>query len=222
MPKELIAKLRLPGGLILLVAVCFLIMAARDAQGQTVQPVRQSNASQSTAVTDALQADFGSSVEAVTAFRPFYLTGDFDGDGAQDVVVVVRIKQRRSTLPKDVRVIDPFQGGGPSGFPANPAAENKLALAVIHSWKASRPAGKFLLIGESPILILEYARATSSEPGDRKNLIELMSKRGKRRKREKLPPGSKGNVILLPTEVGGDSVLYWNGRTYRWEDSPDD
>lgn len=222
MPKELIAKLRLPDGFVFLVAVCFLIMAAWDAQGQTVQPVRQSNASQSTAVTDALQADFGSTVEAVTAFRPFYLTGDFNGDGAQDVVVVVRIKGRRSTLPKDVRVIDPFQGGGPSGFSANPAAENKLALAVIHSWNATRPAGKFLLIGESPILILEYARATSSEPGERKNLIELMSKRGKRRKREKLPPGSKGDVILLSTEVGGDSVLYWNGRTYRWEDSPDD
>ena len=221
MPKKLSAKRRFAVGPLFLAIICFMMMAFGDAQGQTVQPIRQSKTSQSE-VIEALQADFGPAVEAVTAFKPFYLTGDFNGDGEQDIVVVVRIKERRSALPKDVRVIDPFQGGGPSGFPANPAAENKLALAIIHSWKTSRPAGKFLLIGESPILILEYDRVTSSEPEDRKNLIELMSKRGKRRKGERLPPGSKGDVILLGTEVGGDSKLYWNGKTYRWEDSPDD
>src|SRR5438876_797936 len=201
--------------------VVFLCALVVGAQGQTARAIRQSNPGQSSAL-EALQTDFGPAVEAVTAFKPFYLTGDFNGDGEQDIVVVVRIKQRRSTLAKDMRVIDPFQGGGPSGFPANPATENKLGLAIIHSWKTSRPTGKFLLIGESPILILEYDRATSSEPEDRKDLIELRSKRGKRRKGEKLPPGSKGDVILLGTEVGGDSMLYWNGRTYHWEDSPDD
>jgi len=62
--------------------------------------------------------------------------------GERKIVVVVRIKQRRSTLPKDVRVIDPFQGGGPSGS-RHPAAENKLGVAVIHSWKASRQRESF-------------------------------------------------------------------------------
>ncbi len=221
MPEELSPKRRFPEGPLFFAIICFMIMAVPGVQGQKVQPVRQSKTSQSE-VIEALATDFGPAVEVVTAFRPFHLIGDFNGDGAQDVVVVVRIKGRRSALPKDVRVIDPFQGGGPSGFPANPAANNKLALAIIHSWKASRPAGKFLLIGESPILILEYNRATSSEPDDRKDLIELMSKRDKRRKGEKLPARSKGDVILLVTEVGGDSMLYWNGKTYHWEDSPDD
>jgi hypothetical protein len=159
-------------------------------------------------------------VEAVTAFRPFYLTGDFNGDGVQDVLVVVRIKGRRSTLTKDVRVIDPFQSAGSPGYPADPSAEVKLGLAIIHSWKTPRPAVKFLVIGDSPLLILEYSRA--SLPDDRDNLMELMRKHGKRRKGEKFPPRSKGDVILLGTEVGGDSKLYWNGKNYHWEDSPDD
>src|SRR5438128_1130510 len=145
MVKELSAKRRFAEGPLCFAILCFMIVAVRGAQGQTVQPTRQSKTSQSE-VIEALGTDFGPAVEGVSAFKPFYLTGDFNGDGEQDIVVVVRIKGRRSTLPKDVRVIDPFQGGGPSGFPANPAAENKLALAIIHSWKASWPAGDFVLV----------------------------------------------------------------------------
>ena len=145
----------------------------------------------------------------------------FNGDAAMDIAVVVRVKGRRVNLPKDVRVLNPFEDRTTAKFPDNPATANKLALVVIHSWKAPQPTSKFLLIGEAPILILEPDRATSSQPNDRKDLIELMSRRGKRRKGEKLPPRSKGDVIVLGSEVG-DSVLYWNGRTYVWEDSPDD
>jgi len=31
--------------------------------------------------------------------------------------------------------------------------------------------------------------------------------------------GAKGDVILLGNQVGDNSPLYWNGRTYVWEDS---
>jgi hypothetical protein len=77
-----------------------------------------------------------------------------------------------------------------------------------------------LLVGEGPILIFVYDRA--SDPDGAKNLIELMSKRGKRFKGLKFPPTAKGDVILLGTEVGSDSPLYWNGRTYRWEEPEGD
>ena len=205
----------LAGRTIFLSLVGSILIVAVNEPGLTAHKMGQPKA-QSEAVTEVLQASFGSAVEAVTGFKPFYLTGDFNGDGMQDIVVVVRIKERRTALPKDVRLINPFSSGPKVTFPSNPAGENKLALAIIHSWKTPQTAAKFLLVGEAPILILVYER--TSDPESAKDLMELMSKRGKRRKGQTLPPTAKGDVILLGTEVGGDSPLYWNGRTYRWEE----
>jgi len=213
---------RLSGSLLSGALICFVVTAAGNARDQTAQSAVTVNHSQSTVIAAVLQTSFASAVETSTAFQPFYVTGDFNGDGAQDIAVVVRIKERRSALPKDVRLMNPFQFEKTIEFPANPATENKLALVIIHGWKNPKPSGKFLLIGDSPILILDYQRVTSDQPADRRNLIALMSKRGKRRKGETFPRGAKGDVILLGNQVGDNSPLYWNGRTYVWEDSAED
>jgi hypothetical protein len=207
---------------LIILGIYCVITTIVSANGETTRKVTQSNSSQAIAVTGAMQSNFGSAVEASTAFQPFYVTGDFNGDGAQDIAVVVRIKERRSALPKDVRLLNPYQLEKTIEFPANPATENKLALVIIHGWKNPKPSGKFLLIGDSPILILDYQRVISDQPADRRNLIALMSKRGKRRKGETFPRGAKGDVILLGNQVGDNSPLYWNGRTYVWEDSAED
>jgi len=188
----------------------------------TVPIVAQANAPQPDAVSATLQTNFGAAVEASTAFKPFYVTGDFNGDGAQDIAIVVLIKAGRSALPKDVRTLNPFELERKIKFPANPATENKLALVIIHGWKNPKPSAKYLLIGDSPVLILDYQRVTSDQPADRQNLIGLLNRRGRRPKGSTFPPGAKGDVILLGNQVGDDSPLYWNGRTYVWEDSAED
>jgi hypothetical protein len=204
---------RLAPPLLLFTLLCFVA---------TVPSIAQANALQPAAVAAALQANFGAAVEASTAFKPFYVTGDFNGDGAQDIVIVVLIKASRSALPKDVRILNPFEFERTIRFPANPATENKLALVIIHGWKNPKPSGKYLLIGDSPILILDYQRVTSDQPADRQDLIGLMNKRGRRPKGSTFPRGAKGDVILLGNQVGDNSPLYWNGRTYVWEDSAED
>jgi len=191
----------------------------------TVYATRQTRANesnQSATVTEALRASFGASLEAVTGFNPFYLTGDFNGDGAQDILIVVRVKGRRSELPPDVKVLNPFYRTREPAFPTDPAAKPTLAFAIIHGTNADlktpQPAGKFLLLGESPILILENDRATSGHSEDAKGLMEIVSKRGKRRVASRPPPAAKGDSILLGTEAT-ESILYWNGKTYRWQES---
>jgi hypothetical protein len=201
--------------------ICCIIANRGDAKAQTAATGAQSNTIQSTVVA-SLRSNFGAVVEASISFRPFYVTGDFNGDGAQDVAVVVLIKERRSALPKDVRILNPFQFERRVVFPANPATENKLALVIIHGWQSPKPSAKFLLIGDSPILILDYQRVTSDQPADRQDLIGLMRKRGKRPKGAAFPRGAKGDVILLGNQVGDNTPLYWNGRTYVWEDSAED
>lgn len=187
------------------ITVCLLGCASSAAQTPTAATLGE-----------AVQKSFGSAVDAVVYSKPFYLTGDINGDHVQDLIIVVRVKGNRSSLPKDVRVLNPFEPKAGIAFPADPARENKFAIAVVHSWKNSRPAGKFLLIGDSPILILENSRPTSGpDAGD----MKLMARSARRRN---FPRAAKGDVILLVTEVGGDSQLYWNGRTFLWEDSAED
>jgi hypothetical protein len=186
----------------------------------------QTKTTQVAAVTEALQTSFGSAVNAAKSFQPFYLTGDFNGDGRQDILIVTWIKGGQNELAPGIRLINPFDyGEGRVVLPSNPAAKPMLALAIIHGdqtgWKTARPSGKFLLVGESPILILATDRALSIHPQDRVKLMEVMSRRAKRRRGSIWPPrAAKGDSILLPTEAT-DSILYWNGKTYRWEESND-
>jgi len=195
---------------LLLKSAIVIAAGALGAASSAAQPLTRAS------LSAAVQTSFGSLLEAVTYSKPFYLTGDFNGDGIQDLAIVVRVKGGRSSLPKDVRVLNPFDPGSGITFPTDPAKENKLAIALIHSWKTAQPAGKFLLIGESPILILENSRPTSGpEAGD----MKLLARTARRRN---FPRAAKGDVILLVTEVGGDSQLYWNGKTYLWEDSAED
>jgi hypothetical protein len=200
---------------------CFMVSPGGETRNRAAGS-SQTNGSQSAAVIHAVQNHFGTAVEPVTAFQPFNVVGDFNGDGVEDAAIVVRIKERRTALSRNVRLLNPFESRGAIKFPTNPGAQNELGLAILHSWKSAKAPGKFLLIGESPILILQYSRATSSEQGDRQNLIDLRIRRSKARPAGALPRGSRGDVILLATEVGADSLLYWNGRTYLWEDAAED
>jgi hypothetical protein len=78
---------------------------------------------------------------------------------------------------------------------------------------------KFLLLGQTPLLILDYGRVTSAEPQDRKGLLELLKKGSSRYRADGWPPATaKGDAIVLGTEAT-DSILYWNGKNYRWEEA---
>jgi hypothetical protein len=80
-------------------------------------------------------------------------------------------------------------------------------------------AEKFLLVGQSPVLILNYSRVATGDPDAVKTLIELLGKRSRRLRDLGWPPtAAKGDAIILGTEAT-DSILYWNGKTYRWQEA---
>lgn len=206
---------------VFLVLLCSLLTFAANAQCVSSQARKAKEPSRS-ALTEALQKSLGSTVEAVTTFKPFYLTGDFNGDGAQDVLIAVRIRGHRSELPKDVRLLNPFARGAKPTFPVDPVAVPTLALAIIHGSRAgwqSSPMEKFLLVGESPVLALENDRATSKYPEGQVKLMEIIKRNGRRRRGAfRAPATAKGDSVLLGTEAA-DSILYWDGKTYRWQET---
>ncbi|HYP53287.1 MAG TPA: hypothetical protein VEQ42_07080, partial [Pyrinomonadaceae bacterium] len=116
-------------------------LACADARAQTPAPAE---------LNAALGRAFGTSVEPVTRFNPYHLTGDFNNDRAEDLLVVVRLKARPGRLPPGVRVIDPF--GYPDAGRSTPAP---LGFAVIHGgprgWRTGDAAARFLLAGGSPV-----------------------------------------------------------------------
>jgi hypothetical protein len=206
-----------------LLLVCLICVAADvhslPARTKTQLTVTQPDPS---TIKQSLRSSFGAAVESVAAFAPYYLTGDFNGDGAQDILVVVRIKGSRADLSADVNLYNPF-ARPKAVYPSNPSANPTLAFAVIHgsksSWQTTPVLEKFLLFGESPLLILNYGRLSSTASQDRKGLMELLRKRSTKFRTSGWPPAAaKGDSIVLGTEAT-DSILYWNGKNYRWEEA---
>jgi hypothetical protein len=194
---------------------------ATNTVSASAQTKRQTRAAEVATIMKAVETTFGSGVEVVRGFKPFFLIGDFNGDGARDLLVVVLLRGQQDRLPPDVRVLSPF-GYGPAAYPSDPLAKPSASLAIIHGtkagWQNAPAAESFLLVGASPILILQYDRGVSTHPADHENLMEIVRKVGKRRRGALRPPGAaKGDSVLLGTEMA-DSFLYWNGKTYRWEE----
>ena len=220
-PKHVQTYRAFKGPVVPLLLVAILASYAYSLSAQTRTQTKAPQPSQSS-LREALQKSFGSAVEPVTAFKPYYLTGDFNGDGAQDILIVVRIKGPRAELASDVTLYNPFERPK-AVFPDNPTANPTLAFAIIHGskpgWQTAPALEKFLLLGQTPILILNYGRVTSSAPRDRNNLMELLGKRSAKFRADGWPPAAaKGDSIVLGTEAT-DSILYWNGKNYRWEEA---
>ena len=159
--------------LVVLMLVTLVLFGGKSADA--LAQAKNSPAGKSVVESDLLKS-FGLTVEAVTSFTPYYLTGDFNGDTVADMLIVVRLKARRSELPKDVTVLNPFYKNQGPAYPADPKKEPTLALVIFHGSNPklpNSPAQKFLLVGPSPVLILENDRAqaepdASGREGDRR------------------------------------------------------
>jgi hypothetical protein len=165
-----------------------------------------------------LENTFGNALAPASRFSHYYLVGDFNGDRVNDLLAVVIVKGRYSDLPKDTKVSNPFWYGPGPQPPTNPT--NRLALAVVTggpSGLTGAGVGKFLLIGDSPVLILEERQLTATETGDTKEWMILI-KRGQRSWFRSAPKIAKGDVVELGTEAC-ESILYWNGRKFAWRES---
>lgn len=179
-------------------------------------------------VSAAINTHYNSTVEAVTQFKPFYLTGDFNADGAQDLLAVIKLNVAPAQLPKDARIVKPFGFEDADGANQSSSAEGEtvaLGLAILHGgkggWRAGRAAAKYLLLGGSPLQILRYDIVSSN---DVKNLMSLVPASRARRRRYsefRVPQAARGAWILVGTQVG-EGLVYWDGKTYRFQDSPDD
>jgi hypothetical protein len=155
---------------------------------------------------DDVSALFGSRVTANARFKTPFLTGDFDGDGTADAAYLVTVlpESAQAKLAKDVTVIDTLFGRealGPRG--------EALALAIVQ--KSGRQ--KFLLTGYSGEGVSDYF---GSPIWDSLPLPIDVAKRGSKAFRtfQAEEPGIKHDILVVGTEAGIDTALFWNGQSY--------
>ena len=145
--------------------------------------------------TAAITRQFGSNFTLAADITP--MTGDLDGDGNEDLVAVATGK---NPLLKEgefgYKVIDPYNAffgyGNPKitmGFGSMEPGPAKYVL-VIHNWRAEKPRAKFVIV---------------NLPFHKLSLGSVVLKK-------------KPLMAIEAEESGGiNSIVFWDGRKYRWE-----
>ena len=131
----------------------------------------------------------------------YLLTGDLDGDGVEDAVIIVRFKNPLARQAQfDYKVVDPYltyQGwGNPKvtvEFGSADPRYNNMVL-VIHGagregWRAETPKAKFVIINVS---------------FDSLSIAPVMVKK------------KKLMAIMAEQEGMGTASVYWDGKKYKW------
>lgn len=187
----------------LVVVLAVLIYASSALSDDLQAAVSTDNA---TTIVDVTHRGFGAGVQVESERKPFFLTGDFNGDTFQDLLVIVRVKQK-GELPAGVSIINPWTTARPD-FVSGPS----LALAIVHGgtngWDTESPRGLYLLTDP------EFFATPIWEDLTQEDLLSVKKKlRGRRR--GPVPLAAKGDAIAVATEAGIDVLLYWDGRTYK-------
>jgi hypothetical protein len=135
-----------------------------------------------------------------TPWTPF-MTGDLDGDGIEDAIIVARSKDALGGEAQfNYKVIDPmnsfFGWGNPkitSSFATDDPVHNTLVL-VIHGsgkegWRAEKPKAKFVLIN------LRFDRITLSGATLKKKAV---------------------SAVRVEESDGVASLVFWDGKKYKY------
>jgi hypothetical protein len=161
------------------------------------------SATHATAGTDDLAALFGSRVTANERFKAPFAAGDFDGDGELDALYLVSIRGAApdSILNSDVTVLGMLFGQEALGD-----RPEGLALAV----RLAGGKGKFLLTGYEGEGVTAYFESPIwSDPEPPLGVAKRGSESFEAFRRQE--PRIKFDVIVVGTEAGIDTALYWTG-----------
>src|SRR5216684_5718552 len=153
---------------------------------------------------DFVHQQFGDSCSLAPQFPP--MTGDLNGDGVEDIVIVARCKNALiEQAEKNYQVIDPLDAyygyGNPkitTGFAPDDPKLRGIALLVIHgsgadAWRSPTPQAKFVIINLA--------------------VKTITVKKMKVNKK-------KTTTAIYVEEAGADemtSAVFWDGKKYRYD-----
>ncbi|MDT5121895.1 MAG: hypothetical protein QOC96_1377 [Acidobacteriota bacterium] len=168
-------------------------------------------------VRAALARIYKDAVKLDMSYPPGYIIGDFNGDGSQDIAVVVRpakdkIEEINSELanwiledPRQVVLPDPHKSVQklPSNSESVKVKPNALLLTIIHGYKEEgwrNPEAKQVYLLSNAV-----GSAMVAAP-----LKDLQSATGNKNEQ------SLSGDIIKETLAGEQGFLYWTGAKYAW------
>lgn len=148
---------------------------------------------------------FGTRITNNPRFKAPYATADLDGDGKADAVYLVSVAKASSTavLAQDVKVVSGLFYSQPLG-----ARAEKLAIAILLVNNQ-----KFLITGYEGDGVTDFF---DSPMWGEKTAPLSIAKRGSKdfRDFQAQEKRIKNDILVVGTEAGIDTALYWNGKTF--------
>lgn len=184
--------------------IIFFLLLSTFAAAQSNAPATQSGAPAAPAIdNDFVHQQFGSTCNLEPQYQP--LTGDLNGDGVADLVIVARCKNPFIDADeKSFQIIDPMDSFYGYGNPRITSAMGQddpklkgICVLVIHgagsdAWRSATPQAKFVIINIA---------------------VKLIAVRKMRLSKKKVT-----TAIYLEEATGDDmtSAIFWDGKQYRY------
>ena len=134
--------------------------------------------------------------------KPKFKQGDFNGDGVDDIAVLFTPKSKPKETSQ-LKVLTPWI------YPNTKPSDNyRKSLAIFQSTKGKWALDKihvYALLDTNGVLETPSFQLLSTSRKD-KNYSEHASM---------LPIKTKNDLIILPTEAGIDTYIYWDKDTYK-------
>ena len=141
-----------------------------------------------------VEREFGPRFKLVAKFQPMF--GDFDGDGKEDLAVVVTGSPADDQASHNYKLIDPYDSYFGYGnvritmtFPLHVEGQ-PLYVAIAHDWRAAHPKAKFVIVN------LPFER------------IEVGGAQWKKK---------AVSTLFTTDSTGMQAQVIWDGKKYRWQ-----
>jgi hypothetical protein len=157
-------------------------------------------------IESAVHAGFGARVVVMKSEQPFYLLADFNGDGKDDIAVLVNIETALDEIAAhEVKFmnIDPYsKQNGSELDPKRVTTHNCNGVAIIHGseagWATPVNNQRFIFYECFSPFSLVRRQASRQRPTTRRSASIL-----------------KRDAIQLDLESGGRTIVYWDGQAYK-------
>ena len=141
-----------------------------------------------------VEREFGARFTVVAKFQP--MLGDFDGDGKEDLAVVVTGSPALDQGAHNYKLVDPYDSYFGYGnvkttmsFPVH-AVGQALYVAIAHDWRAAHPKAKFVIVN------LPFERIEISGAQWKKKAV---------------------SALFTTDSTGTQAEVFWDGKKYRWQ-----